>query len=171
MLGNRGISLIEILIYTGILTLMVTTIGSTILALSRVYASITAEQRIEEAALIGLDRILSETKKAISVTTGASNFNTTLGKLAIQAVDKNDDAMSVEFYVATGTLRMKENGVDVGPLTSTSTAITQLVFQHITTSQSEAVKVEMLVESGTSTNHRSKTFYGTAVLRGSYTSQ
>lgn len=168
---HSGFSLIEMLVYTAILILIVAAVGSTILALSRVYRAITTEQIVEDAGQVTLERILRTTKDALSIDSAQSAFASTTGKLTLNTLDDDGNAQVVQFFLAGQTLRMKENGVDVGPLTPSEAHVTRLYLTSITTSVSKAVKVEMTIESGTSTTYRSKNFYGTAVLRGSYLDQ
>lgn len=166
---QRGVSLIEMLVYTGILILIATAVSSTILALSRVYRSIAAEQRVEEAAMVALERMVRETRRADSIDEAQSIFDTSSGQLTIHTTDGDSTPLSMQFFLTGGGIHIKEGDVDIGPLTPASTRTTKLLFRSITTPQSKAVKIEMTVESGTSTSYRSKSFYGTAILRGSYT--
>lgn len=169
--ASRGVSLIEMLIYVGILVLVVAAVGSTILALSRVYRAIVSEQQIEEAGHIALERMVREIHGATSIDTAGSTFASTTGTLTLNTIDESQNASTVQFYLLGQTLRMKSGGVDIGPLISSETKITRLSFNSITTAHSSAVKIELTVESGTSTSYRSKNFYSTAVVRGSYLNQ
>ncbi len=168
---SSGTSLIELLIYTGILVLIVSAVGSTTLALSRIYRTIVAEQTVEEAGHVALERILRETRDAVSINAGSSDFATTTGRLTLNAIDENEDAIELQFYLSGQTLRLREDAADLGPLVSGDARVTRFYLTSITTTLSQAVKVEMTVESGTSTSYRSKNFYGTAVVRGSYLDQ
>src|SRR3989344_2483131 len=161
----QGFSLIETLIYTGILIFIVVVVGSTILAFSRVYRSIIAEQHVEHAA-DALERILRETRNATSIDASGSTFGNDTGVLSLNTKDEDGDAVTLQFFTDAGTIRMNEDTADIGPLTATSTNVTKLLVTSITTAKSKAIRVELTVESGTSTHYRTKTYYGTAVLRG-----
>ena len=171
MKAERGVSLIEILVYTGVLLLIVAAVGSTVVALSRVYQSMSAEQRIEEAAEVALERMLRETRRAKNLDIAQSSFDTAAGQLTLNTTDDGGAPLSMQLFLMDGSIHIKRTGVDIGPLTPASTRTTKLLFRSITTARSQAVKIEMAIESGTSTNYRSKSFYGTAVLRGSYLNQ
>lgn len=165
---QAGFTLIEMLIYAGILVIIMAVVVSTLLALSRSYRTLSVAQQVESAAEVSLDRMLRETRSATSIDTAQSAFGTSTGKLTLNTTDSNGNATTIQFFLSGQTLRIKEAGVDVGPLTPTSTRVTNLTFRHITTAISHAVKVDMTIESGQDTSYRSKNFYGTAVLRGSY---
>ena len=63
---------------------------------------------------------------------------------------------------------LQRNGADVGPLSVSAAVVSSLVFRSISTSTSQAIKIELTVESGASTAYFTKNFYETATLRGSY---
>ena len=167
--GNaRGVSLIELLMYTGILLLISAVAVSSLIGMSRLYRTIHAAQYIESSAQIGMDRIGREVRGATSIDTLQSTLGSSPGVLTLNTTDSAGTAMTVQFYLSSQTLRMRENGTDVGPLTGVDVRVTRLLFRRITTSHSEAAKIEMTLESGSGASYRSKKFYTTAVLRGSY---
>lgn len=165
---QRGVSLVEILIYTGILVILMTIIVSTLLALSRSNITIGTAQRIGSAAEVSLERMVRDARSASSIDIAQSILGTSPGQLTLNSTDASGNATTTEFFLSGKTLRVKQGGTDIGPLTSTSTRVTELIFRRITTARSQAVKIEMTIESGTSSSYRSRSFYGTAVLRGSY---
>lgn len=165
---TRGFSLVEILVYTGILVILMAVIVSTLLALSRSNTAVTTAQRIESTAIVSLDRMVRDAHSAGSIDVSQSVLGTSPGQLTLNSTDPSGNATTTQFFLSGQTLHVKEGGTDIGPLSSTSTRITKLIFRRITTAQSQAVKIEMTIESGTTTSYRSRSFYGTAVLRGSY---
>jgi type II secretory pathway pseudopilin PulG len=168
---RTGFTLIEILIYTGILVLLVAVTVSTLLALSRSYRTLSAAQQIESGAELSLERMLRETRDATSIDATQSTFTTSPGVLTLNTTDEAGATTSVQFFLSGQKVRMKEAGVDQGPLTPTLARITSLIFRRIMTANSQAIKVEMTIESGQGPSYRTKNFYGTAVLRGSYPTQ
>ncbi|RJQ33648.1 hypothetical protein C4568_04195 [Candidatus Parcubacteria bacterium] len=168
---ERGVSLIEMLIYTAILILIVMAVGSTVLAFSRVYRSIIAEQKVEEAGHVAMERIMREIKKGSSIDSAGSSFASATGALALNTTDDGGDPIIVRFFLSDSNMHVSEDGEDIGPLLPQGASVTRFYLTSITTAISRAVKVELTVESGTSTSYRSKNFYGTAVLRGSYLDQ
>ena len=160
--------MIEMLIYTAILVILAMVVVNVFLGLRRSTTALSATQVIESSAIISLERMTREIRDATSVDTGLSTLGTSPGVLQLNTTDAGGTPTTVQFYVSGRALRIKEAGTDIGPLTATTTRITNLVFRKITTAQSQAVKIEMTLESGTSTSYRQKKFYSTVVLRGSY---
>ena len=168
MKSSRAFTLIELLIYTGILILLVAVVGSTLLSIARTYRSIAAEQAVESAALSGMGRMVQESRNATSIDVANSVFNSAAGQLSLNTTDQNGAARVVQFFLSGQVLHVREGGIDKGPLSPASARITSLLFRTITTSRSAAIKIEMTVESGTSTAYRVRSFYDTALLRPTY---
>ena len=157
------------LIYAGILIIVMAVVVSTLLALSRSYRTLSAAQRVESAAESSLDRILREARAGESIDTAQSALATSPGQLTLNTTDEDGAPTTIQFFLSGQAIHVNEGGTYIGPLTPTSTRVTNLVFRRIPTAHSEAVKIEMTIESGEGPSYRSKIFYGTAVLRRSYT--
>ena len=142
---RRGFSTIELLVYLAIVATALTLIVGTALGLSRAYGGAANLARIERDAVAILERITRETRAGASVDGGTR-----------------------EFFVSDGALHMKENGVDQGALTGSTIAVSSFVVRPITTGRSEAVKIELALQSGSGTASTTKRFYATTILRNSY---
>lgn len=160
--------MIELVIYVGILLTMAVAAVSSLIAIGRTYNTIQSAQRIDANAQIVLDRMGYEIRSASSVDIAQSTLGSSPGILQLNTTDDSGTAMTIQFFVSNQALRIKENGVDLGPLTASSVRVTSLIFRRITTTNSQAVKTELTLESGTGPSYRTKTFYTTTVLRGSY---
>ena len=167
--GKGGFTLIELLIYTGILILLVAVVGSTLLSMGRAYRSLVAEQAVESAGRVGLERMARETRNAHGIDLSGSTFGTSPGQLSLSTIDEDGTPIIVQFFLSGESLHVREGGLDQGPLTGTATRVTNLIFRKITTEKSTAVKIEMTVESGTSSAYHVRSFYDTSILRPSYT--
>jgi hypothetical protein len=156
------------LFYVALLALLLLIITETLLILVHSYAVLRSAQRIEADAGIALERLLREVRDAESITDAGSSFGVNPGKLLLSTSDVSGNPRTVEFYLTNGHLFLKENGVESGMLTGAKTTVSNLVFRKIITTRSTGVKFEMALESGTGTDKKSISFYGTAVLRNSY---
>ncbi len=166
---KRGYTLIELLLYTGILIILVAVVGGTLLAFSRSYRSIAAEQALEQGAGSAMQRIVYEARNATSIDVVNSTFNSSPGKLSLNSSDQSGNPQVIQFFLSSSTLHVSEAGVDKGPITPAAARVTSLIFRSITASSSKAIKIEITVESGTSSAYRTRSFYDTAILRPSYT--
>lgn len=165
---HRGFSLVEMLFYVVILSFSLLAVLQTLIVLTRSYGILKNVQSIEQESAFSLERLVREVRNANAIDDVGSTFGTTPGKLLLNSTDVSGTARTVEFSVVGGKLSLKENGVVTGVLTSSSTAVTNLVFRKITTTHSKGVKMEMTFTSGSGLSARTENFYTTAVLRDSY---
>lgn len=165
---NKGSSLLETLIYLFIFTLLTLAIVAALTSLARSYRVIQSSIVIESVAHTALEKIVRSARESLSIDFSQSVFGTLSDTLTLNALDQNGNNITLAFFVSDGVMRMEENGLDAGPLSSSNADITRLLFTPITNSQSQAVKIELTAESGQGENLKTRTFYATVVLRGSY---
>ncbi|MEX2013413.1 MAG: type II secretion system protein [Parcubacteria group bacterium] len=162
---QKGFSLIEMLVYISILVFMLAVIMDITISMVRSERVIRASRNVENSASIALERIVREMRQADSINTTSSIFGSNPGVLVLQGTDTLGDPRTVEFYVSSETLLLKENGLDLGTLTEADARVTDLVFNYFSGSNSEGVRIEMTIESGESPHYRSEHFYASAILR------
>ena len=166
--AHQGFSLVEMLIYVSILSLMLVVIINTIGTLTSSLRRIKSTKAIESSSIAVLERVIRETRDATSVNGAQSVLGSNPGTLSLNSKDINGNARTVLFSVIGGRLHVTENGVDQGPLTQGEITIQNIVFQSTTTQNSTGIKVDLKMSAGTSTAYRSEQFYSSAVLRGAY---
>jgi len=166
--NKKGSSLIELLVYIFLLSVIVLILINTVMAMVISHRNIKIIRTIESSAASSMERMTREIRNAISVDVGSSILNTNPGKLVLNTLDVGGGAKIVEFYVDNGILKVKEQGVYRGPLSATRTRVNNLVFRQIDSTNSEAVIIEMQLEATTSQRVVNHNFYDTVILRGSY---
>lgn len=164
----KGFSLVEMLFYIALLSLALLAVTETLILVTRSYGNLRSVQRIEQEAGVSLERMVREIRDAQSVNGASSVFDSHPGKLLLNTTNASGATRTVEFFLDNGKLSLKENGVVLGALTSAKTGVTNLIFRTITTARSQAVKIEMTLQSGNGSALRTEHFYATAVLRDSY---
>lgn len=163
-----GFTLVEMLFYIALLSLVLLAVTETLIVMTRSYGALRAAQRIEEEAGFALERMVREIRDASRITDAGSVFGSHPGTVLLTTTTASGAARTVEFYLDSGTLMLKEDGAVTGALTSARTGVTNVIFRKITTARSKAVKIELTLTSGTGSAARSESFYATAVLRDSY---
>lgn len=163
--GVEGFSLIEMLVYISILVFMLAVIMDITISMVRSERVIRASRNVENSASITLERFVREVRQADSINTTSSVFGSNPGVLVLQGTDTLGNPRTVEFYVSSETLLLKENGLDLGALTQADARVTNLVFSHFLGSNSEGVRIEVTIESGEGPHYRSENFYASAILR------
>jgi type II secretory pathway pseudopilin PulG len=162
---HKGFSLVEMVIYIAILVAMLVIVVQVVFSITRTNRVIKAARTLETSAILALERISLETRKAESIDTLNSTLGSNPGTLSLDGEDDGGAPYSLDFYLSGGRVQMRENGVEAGALTHASATVTSLIFRRFYASSTEGVRVEMVVESGTSTAYRTETFYSSVLLR------
>ena len=153
------------LFYIAILVLLLAVIMNMVVSVVRSGRVINALRNVENSAIVSLERITRELRQAESVNVSLSTLDSNPGKLVLEGIDETGSPRTVEFYLSLGRLFLKENGVDVGTLSQSDTQVSSLIFQRFAGPNAEGIRIEMTLESGTSTYYRSEKFYSSAILR------
>ncbi len=170
---SRGFSLVEMVVYVSVLIFMLFILVEVVTSFVRSERLIRTSRDIDNSALVSLERIGREVRRANSINVASSTLLSSPGVLVLSGEDGEGNLRMVEFFLSNSSLRYKENGVDLGPLTSSSTRVTNLVFRRFATSTgsgqgtsiSEGVRVELRLEGGTTTSYKTENFYSTALIR------
>lgn len=165
---QRGMSLVETMVYIFILTLILFAVANALYSITRLYRAIQSSRAIESTAEVALERMTREIRDATNVDVAKSTLGLSPGRLVLNTTDEAGASSTVEFWLSGQSVEIKEAGVDIGPLSPMKARITSLIFRRIQTAKSQAVKVEMNIESGQDNSYKTKPFYSTIVLRGSY---
>ncbi len=163
---TRGFSLVTVLVYVAIFSVLAMVIVNAFIIFKKNNRTIRTNQAIEAVAQTALERMVREIRGASAIDTTASTLGTSPGVLTLTTTDSSDNAATIQFFVSNGAIHLSENGIDQGPLSGTNVTVSSLVFRQITSTQSKAVKIEMTITSNDGS--KSKNFYSTVVLRGSY---
>jgi hypothetical protein len=141
-----------------------------IVSVNKAYLSIKTNQALEMSSSDIFNRLSRDIRNSTSIIIGASStFGISPGKLELSSKDGSGNIRTVEYYVDSGNmLQVKENGVSVGKLTSSSTPISNLVFNMISTGNSSAVKIDITLQALKDKATTSESFHSTYILRGSY---
>lgn len=167
MSAMKGFTLVETLAYIGILLILLTAIVQSLVLLTSSYRNIKLVRSIENSAIASLDRMTREIKNATDIVSAESSFNTTLGQLTLQNASSTGSS-TVSFFVSNNRVMVSENGVTVGPLSSSNIQVTSLTFRSLATTTASAIKIEMTLVGSTTQTTVTKNFYTTGVIRGTY---
>ncbi|GMU73862.1 MAG: hypothetical protein AMXMBFR44_0610 [Candidatus Campbellbacteria bacterium] len=163
--GTDGFTLLEMVMYVAILSLTLVSVIAAISGVMRAYSSTQAQTRIGRAATFSLSRMTHEIRLADAADTLQSSFGSHPGILALTS---SAPARTVRFYVENGTLKFDENGAYAGDLTPEHVFVNSFVAHHLQSDASDAIRMQMTLDSATRNGTTSETFYMTAVMRGSY---
>lgn len=159
---KRGFSLLEMVVYVAILSFVMVVVVNVILALGASWNSLRVSRDINEAALVSLERMGRDIRKALDVDTGASIFASHPGVLVLSG------SPEIEFSLEDGSLIIREDGIDLGALTKSTVDVTNLVFRFVSGSTHRGVRIEMTIEGARGKIVKTKNFYLFVTLRAPY---
>ena len=160
---NKGMSVIETLIYAALLVLITAVLIGAFLPLSRILRDLQASRNIQKSARISLERMTRDIHSASNIG-GGSILNAHPGKLFL-IVPQGGVETEVEFYLQNETLVAESGGEIEGNLTSSDVSVSNLVFQVMDNGKSKLVRIEMTLERNVSGKTKTADFYGSAVTR------
>lgn len=155
---NKGFSLVEMIVYISILSVMLLIIIEVVLSVTRSERVMRSARSVENSAVSALERINREVKFADSINVSESLFAANPGKLVVEKADG-----PVEFYMENGRLMVDDGSPK--SLTEERAFVRDLKFFRYASDKAEGVKTEIVIESGTSTYYKIEKFYSSSSLR------
>lgn len=165
---KKGFSLIEMTIYAAILSVLaIVTINATFSTIGS-FAEFRVARDLNSSAASLLERMTREIRVAHGIDATQSTFDANPGRLTLLTKDSGGADTTTEFYVENDMLKIKEGGVAMGTLTSSSATVTNFVIRSLSNPKSSAIKTELGLTATRSGVSKSGNFYSTILLRGSY---
>lgn len=159
----RGFSLIETVVYIAILAVISVIAVNTLLLIHSSLAEIRATRVLNAAAAVAMERTIRTIRDAKAVNVSASTLDSSPGLLSLTGSEPTP-LTYVFSRDANGALIL--NG---SALTPPGVMVMNLIFRRIVAGTiSEAIKVELTVAASSGRATTTQNFYGTAVLRNSY---
>lgn len=159
----------EMIISVGLLALMLVVIVDSAMAISRSHDRSQRFLEMNGAAIGAFSTFSREIRKASSIDTVGSVLEASDGKVVLNM--KKDDGTNDQTALFLQDEKVKEskNGALVGDLTPRDIDVSNLTFRLFQIASTTAVRVEMTVSPRDESSVPPMNFYGTYVLRGSYT--
>ncbi len=164
---TKGFTLIEMVVYAAVLGILSVLAINATLIMTQAYASLRASRDLNASATAVLERMTREIRTATGVDP-SSVTGTNPSDLVLNTKDAGGAATTVEFYVQNGLINVKEGGVAKGALMTSSTQASNFVVRTMSGTNSKAVKIELTITATRGTKSKTRNFYNTIVLRGTY---
>ena len=159
-----GYSLVEMIIYVAILSVISLLAINTILSFGPSYHSLLAYRLAENSGILSMERMSREIRAATSVDTINSTLGSSPGVLTIVAT-ANSISTTTKFYIQNNILKVDVNGSYSGPLSLSNTSVSNLVFTLLLNTKTTAVKIDMTLQATSSPVTKTKTYHSTIVLK------
>lgn len=147
--NNHGFTLLETLLYVGLLVVVVVFANSFAVAIIRTNASTERKEQVREVAAHALDIINKEIRLAKSVYTETSVFGTSPGQLSLETGEQlpsGETTTYVDVYIDDAHVYIKREGQSPELITSEDIRITNFTLTHLTASgpgSAEAIRIDM----------------------------
>jgi prepilin-type N-terminal cleavage/methylation domain-containing protein len=158
--SKQGFSLVEMIVYISVLTIVALASVSSLLMLSDLFTKYRAEQIMFRSASSALELMVRDIKEADSVTSFSNQID---GSLTLSGPQG-----TVTYATSSDNLlHLTINGVDQGALLDDRVVVNRLSF-FSGSDVTEYARVIMVLESTIGDTSVIRTFRSGAVLRGSY---
>lgn len=156
---SKGFTLVEMLMYAGILAIILIVIFNIILSFMNSYRTLSALSSMESSATTAMERLTRDIRNSTSATVSG------MGSSTLTLV--SETGVNTQFYLQGETLHVGVNNVDLGPLTASTVNVTGLTFNVLNSTNSKAVKIDLTLESTSGTAVQTKNYHDTIILKGS----
>lgn len=162
---KKGYTLVEMVVYVAILSIITVVIANTLVSFSRSYRDLLALRIVDHSGIDAMERITRDTRSATTVDLANSTLGTSPGVLTLIKTT-NSISTTTKFYIQNGILKTDVNGTYSGPLTLSKASVTNLVFTKINSSVGSAVKVDMTIGATVGAVTKNKNYHSTIILKG-----
>lgn len=169
MKNTKGFTLMEIVVYTAIMSVVFGLLIGSFAALMNSFAKARLLGKINSSAETAMERMTREIKSAYDIDSSLSVLNSHPGSLMLNVFDDMDNAAVTEFYLEDGKIMISKYGSIGVFLMSSDISVNTLIFRPIyASSTSKAVKIELEIQGSAGNYQRNEKFYNTVILRGTY---
>jgi hypothetical protein len=168
---DAGLTLAETIVYAALVALLLLVIVEIAFALSQASRRSRSFLDINSAGVSAFSRFSRDIRRALYVDTVNSTLGASSGKLVLimPAASGGGPNSSTTFYLSGNRVLASEPDGVAGGITPDSMTVSNLTFRRFVQGTTTAVRVEMTLAPDASTTVPALNFYGTYVLRGSYT--
>lgn len=131
---QEGFSLVEIIIYTGLLAMIVSFVIYFTLSIFSAYNKTIAQSEVMSNIQFAMDTITEETRFAKNIYTPTSAFNQDNGQISVETQQNPPSGETtgfIDFYLDNGRIYVKKEGQMETPITSNQAKINKLKFIYL----------------------------------------
>lgn len=167
---KKGYGLIEVVIYTAILSALTLFVANTVLLSFSTLKSARINRRMALSAETALERIIREARMASSVDEALSVLGSDPATLVLNSVvsAENNAPSSKSFFVSGGRLALRESGGEIKFLTAPKISVSSFRVSKTESVHSQTVKINLNLKPADKALAEERKFYLSAVLRGGY---
>ena len=161
---TRGYTIIEMLIYGLVMTILMSALIVSVFSLRTLYERTFVLRAMTTTGQNVIDRVVREIRAADIVNIGGSAFGVEYGTLSLLST-----ATTTIFTSSTSSININVNGISGGEFIPSGMTVNAFHLYRYVNTDTEMVRVELILSTANTFASTTKTFYGGAVLRGAYT--
>lgn len=164
--NKRGFSLVETVIYIGLMTVVLFSLVSLISSASNLYLNLKDSKSIENNAINIMNTINTRVAMSSKIDIVNTVFDNPIGSISLVSYDNVGHSTTSRVYMLNNRVYLSQNGADIGPLSSSDVRVTSLLLKNTSTSTIDGFKVEITIDNASSTGaFLLKKFYNSYILR------
>lgn len=162
--NKKGFSILEILIYLSLFTIISIVVINSFIIVMSTFARIRINHDLLNSGSNVMDRITYEIHQAKNIDI----INSSSEVLVLNNLDSLGNITIVKFIKEGESLNLYRNDVLVGNLLNQNISLNLLSFDNIITTNSEGVKIKIVLAYSSKNIDKVESFYNTVILRGAY---
>lgn len=166
---SAGLSLIEMVVYAGIVAVVGVVAVNSTLAMTTAFTDLRVSRDVNASATALFERITRDIRSSYDVD-AQSVLGSSPGRLVLNYKNSSGVLTTFDYYVNAGVVNLREGIQEMGAVMTPRTTVTNFVVRKLTNtnSSSKAVKVEATITETRWKITKTRNFYSTVVLRESY---
>lgn len=128
---QRGFSLIETILYIGIIALVLGALVQFALTMSESGDTTTAQQEVQANQRIVVQRMTDVIREALGIVTSSSQFDVEDGRLVLEYGDESRNPTIIQGDTSAGVVYLKEGSAATTTLTSPAVFVHRLQFEYL----------------------------------------
>lgn len=172
MRSNKGITLVETVVYVGLLGFFSVFIASALLYLATLYQRAGAEREVLSNARLIMETVGKEIASAEEIYAPTSAFNTDSGQLSLVTTlgaPAQHPSRFIDFWIDNGLFFVRAEGSGEKMLSAASVRVRRFHLERIAQGlDREAIRVLLHIEYGNARFNASTTLQSAFALRGNY---
>jgi len=169
ILNNHGFTLLEVIIYIGILGMILVAFVYFAISISNIRTKNYVKQEVQANARMAMNLITQRIKAANGINAGLSTFDSDPGELSLSMADSLNNPTIINLDQDDGILQIKEVSDAPVALTSDEVKVTNLVFTDLSSSNTKGnIRVDISInyaDNGDQAYNYSMTLQSSANLR------
>jgi type II secretory pathway pseudopilin PulG len=165
---TKGMTLIEIILYFTLLTILSASVISSLFSLFKSYSQIRVAQDMETTAIQVLDKMTRDIHDAEDVVIAQSSFGIPESYVTLSVPNALGSSDIVKYYATSSQIKVDKNGTYLGDLSLSTADVNSFVIRFINGTSTKALKIELGLQAevrNSSTTVIYKNFYTTVQLR------